>query len=62
MTKKQFKIKLAQLGLTQYQLAEKLQIHQYTISRYNSAEKYPLSFIYALDHLVTQENEQELVK
>lgn len=62
MTKKQFKIKLAMLGLTQYQLAAKLGLHQYTISRYNSSGKYPLSFIYALDHLVTQENKQELVK
>ena len=62
MTKKQFRVKLAMLGLTQYQLAEKLKMHQYTISRYNKEGEYPLVFTYALDHLVAQESKEELVK
>lgn len=50
-TKKEFKIWLAMHELTQLQVAQKLGIHDRTITVYNGNDRYPLIFQYALKGL-----------
>lgn len=50
-TKKEFKIWLAMHELTQLQVAQKLGITDRTITVYNSNNRYPLIFQYALKGL-----------
>lgn len=58
LSKQGFKIWLATNGLNQKQVAEKLQITEGTIVKYNNNGRYPKQFEYALIGIAYELNKQ----